>query len=129
MTNYNFELNLLRILVACTPNEILFWYDAIGYFFSEYKTVSKEEILKVLNAYVPNERKYFNTIRETINTMPMEEHEQLYNSAESLIAIRSWHYETPGERNLVTFNLYRIFNKEFLKGIPLDSIKTKKLNP
>jgi hypothetical protein len=109
---HNFELNLLRILVACTPNEILLRYGTIGYFLLEYKTVTKEEILKVLNAYVPNERKYFNTIRETINTMSIEEQELLFNSAESLIAISSRHYETPGERNIVKFKLAKIFNKE-----------------
>ncbi|RAR73733.1 hypothetical protein [Flavobacterium aciduliphilum] len=107
-----FELNLLKILVACTPNELLLHYGAIGYFLLEYKTVTKEEILKVLNAYVPNERKYFNNIRETISLMPIDEQELLYKSAESLIAISSRHYETPGERNLVKFKLAKIFNKE-----------------
>ena len=112
MTTHNFELNLLTILVACTPNEILLRYGAIGFYLLEYKTVSKEEILKVLNAYVPNERKYFNNIRETISKMSIEEQELLYSAVESLVAINSRHYETPGERNIVKFKLAKIFNKK-----------------
>jgi hypothetical protein len=112
MNEDKFEILLLKIFVACFPDELLQRYRPIADFLSEYKSVTQDDMGAVLDEYLPNERKYFDAICEFVNLMTPEEKETFYKPIEILVAINSRYYETPGERNLVKFKLAKIFNKE-----------------
>jgi hypothetical protein len=112
MNKEKFEITVLKILIACFPEELLQRYRPIADFLSEYKSVTMADIGAVLDEYLPDERKYFNTICEFVNLMTSEEKETFYGPIQILVAINLRYYETPGERNLVKFKLSKIFNKE-----------------
>lgn len=112
MNKEKFEITVLKIFIACFPDELLQRYRPIADFLSEYKSVTMDDIGAVLDEYLPDERKYFNTICEFVNLMTPEEKETLYEPIQILVTINSRYYETPGERNLVKFKLSKIFNKE-----------------
>lgn len=112
MNKEKFEITVLKIFIACFPDELLQRYRPIADFLSEYKSVTMDDIGAVLDEYLPNERKYFDTICELVNAMTSEEKEKFYEPIQILVAINSRYYETPGERNLVKFKLAKIFNKE-----------------
>ncbi len=65
-----------------------------------------------VDEYLPDERNYFDTICEMVNSMSLAEKVTFYQPIQILVAINSRYYETTGERNLVKFKLAKIFNKE-----------------
>jgi hypothetical protein len=110
--NHDFELSLLKIFIACFPDELLQRYRPIADFLSEYKSVTMADIVPVLDEYLPDERNYFDTICGLVSTMSEAEKETFYEPIQVLVAINSRYYETPGERNLVKYKLSKIFGKE-----------------
>lgn len=112
MIKEKFEITVLKIFIACFPDELLQRYRPIADFLSEYKSVTMADIGAVLDEYLLDERKYFDTICEIVNSMTSEEKETLYEPIQILVTINSRYYETPGERNLVKYKLAKIFNKE-----------------
>ncbi len=112
MNKDKFEITLLKIFIACFPHELLQRYRPIADFLSEYKSVTMADIGAVLDEYLPDERNYFDTICEMVNSMSLAEKVTFYKPIQILVAINCRYYETPGERNLVKFKLAKIFNKE-----------------
>jgi hypothetical protein len=112
MNKEEFEITLLKIFIACFPDELLQRYRPIADFLSEYKSVTMHNVGAVLDEYLPDERNYFDTICGLISTMSVAEKEKFYEPIQILVAINSRYYETPGERNLVKYKLSKIFGKE-----------------
>lgn len=62
MNKAEFEITVLKNFIACFPDELLQRYRPIADFLSEYKSVTMSDIGAVLDEYITDERKYFDTI-------------------------------------------------------------------
>lgn len=99
------KIVVLDLLICSFENERLKRYGTIGFYMSEFPSISECDILKQLNSYISNSTKFENELRKRIKALASPERNRIKSSAEVLIRAIGKFMDLPGERSQVNFRL------------------------